>query len=141
MVAASEEKFSLIWTPTEIDRNERTQITKWMKMKKENTKSNKEEGVSDWEEKKKKNTKCCPPESKHAEGQHLLRIMGTTLEEFTCVQTPGYLLVHISMKLNSVQRLLSVFVNKALSGRINSVVYHAGITGKGNQLDYIPLCT
>lgn len=93
------------------------------------------------EKRRKRNTQRCPPQSECAEGQHLLRIMGTTLEEPTCAQTPGCSLVHISMKLNSVQRLLSVSVNKALSDMINSAVYHPGITGKGNQLNYIPLCS
>lgn len=51
-------------------------------------------------EEKRQRNKCCPPENWHAEGQHLLRIMGPTLEEHarTHTHTPGCLLIQFTFE-------------------------------------------
>lgn len=50
------------------------------------------------EKKKRQRNKCCPPENWHAEGQHLLRIMGPTLDECTRTHahTAGCLLIQFT---------------------------------------------
>ena len=107
-----------------------------MRREEQQRKSNGGEG-EEWRggEEKRQRNKWCPPENWHAEGQHLLRIMGPTLEERARAHMHGHEhthtqarmlthTVHVPMKLNTFQGLLYVFVNKVLSNMINPPGYH-----------------
>lgn len=95
-------------------------------------------------QKKRQGNKCCPPESWHAEGQHLLRIMGPTLEEHphthahthTHANTHGLLAhtVHVWNETEHLLGLVSVFVNKVLSNMIIPHGYHELQTDRSRKL-------
>lgn len=92
------------------------------------------------EKKKRQRNKCCPPENWHAEGQHLLRIVGPTLDECTRTHTRCRMLAHTVHVLNETEHLsglLSVFVNKVLSNMINPPGYHELQTDQSRKLTWL----